>query len=877
MRISKSFRITVAIAFGFAAADAFAADVQWAKVYATRDAVARLAGNAALSADGDYGRLQWIQLDSATTARLRAAGSEVATVDDPFTLDLGGSRFDPVVSVPDFAGWNTAARGDGADLRLVQFARPVRQSALDALRAEGVEPVQYVHPFTYVVWGTRSALARAATRTTARWSGDFLPAYRVLPRWRSLDATEIAVHVTVVRNAANIENALRAAGATVTGTRVIDRHFRSVGVRVAGSRFAAIAAIPGVYSVQPVPTSGGLRGEMSDQVNAGNIDVDGFAFPGYLDYLAGIGVDGTGVVVADVDGGVYDMHPDLVNRMLPCTGSTCGGSETDSHGTHTAGIIAADGSSGTVAGGFLRGLGMAPGANLIEQLYAPTYTQPGGMLKLMTESVRNGAVMSGNSWGPAGIPRGYDDDTRQVDVGVRDADPDAEGDQPFHYVLSIMNGGGGISSQGTPDEAKNIFTIGSTWMQNSATIQNPNIDDVSANSAHGPALDGRAIPAMVAPGCDVDSTISSTGYGLLCGTSMASPHVTGASALFVEYYRNLAGHDPSPALIKAAFTAVAKNLIGHRDADGNTITHLFDSKQGWGRMQIDPVLAPAQPVQYVDQDTVFDNTGESWTRTYTAADPDQPIRIMLAWTDAPGHGLGGSTPAWNNDLDLRVTTTAGTFLGNVLDDAGWSVAGGAADGKNNTEAVFLQPAQHGGAVTVEVFATDINSDALPSSGDDTDQDFALVCYNCVAEAAGADIRFLPLLTEGILVPGGAGTLGIGIANNGPQDASGIHLEVTTTLENATFSDEGFWPGWTCDVSASPPACDFDGTLASGNATPELGLTLHVPDDAPFGPFSVTLTVSEDGVDPDTSNNSVEFELEVIDRIFTNGFEPEVAP
>src|SRR5690606_12047961 len=149
---------------------------------------------------------------------------------------------------------------------------------------------------------------------------------------------------------------------------------------------------------------------------------------------------------------------------------------------------------------------------------------------------------------------------------------------------------------------------------------------------------------------------------------------------FVEYYRNLHdGADPSPALVKAAFTAVAKNLVGHDDADGNTITHLFDSKQGWGRMQVAPVLAPAQQVAYIDQSVVFDNTGESWTQTFAADDPAQPMRIMLAWTDAPGHGLGGSTPAWNNDLDLRVTAASGTYLGNVLDNAGWSVAGGSAD------------------------------------------------------------------------------------------------------------------------------------------------------------------------------------------------------
>jgi hypothetical protein len=47
---------------------------------------------------------------------------------------------------------------------------------------------------------------------------------------------------------------------------------------------------------------------------------------------------------------------------------------------------------------------MAPGANLVEQVYSLWYTQPGGMLLLMTESYRNGGSLSGNSWGPSSSP-----------------------------------------------------------------------------------------------------------------------------------------------------------------------------------------------------------------------------------------------------------------------------------------------------------------------------------------------------------------------------------------------------------------------------------------------------------------------------------------
>ena len=51
-----------------------------------------------------------------------------------------------------------------------------------------------------------------------------------------------------------------------------------------------------------------------------------------------------------------------------------------------------------------------------------------------------------------------------------------------------------------------------------------------------------------------------------------------------------------------------------------------------------------------------------------------------------------------------------------------------ADTMNNAEGVFLQTVS--GNATIRVAATNINSNGVPQFGDDTDQDFAVVCYNC---------------------------------------------------------------------------------------------------------------------------------------------------
>lgn len=660
------------------------------------------------------------------------AGPKATAPDPRFELRLGEETFDPAIARPQ-PHEPAATAAPENDLQLVQLQGPIQQAWLDHLERGGLEVIQYIHPYTYVVWGNLARSRAATAASFVRWAGPFRPDDRLLPRFRALDRSEIAARALAYRGAdrRGLLAALEAAGARLAGSRVIDHRFEIHTFAIAGSELSRVASIPGIYSVRPLPTDGGLRGEMSDQVNAGNVDGTNLAFPGYPSWLASVGLSGAGVRIANVDGGVQETHPDLAARFVACTGTTCS-STSSSHGTHTAGIMAADGASGTLdSRGFLRGLGMAPGATLVEQVYSPHYLSPGGMLLLMKDSAANGAELSGNSWGPSGSPLGYDDDTMQVDLGVRDADSSHAGNQPFTFVLSFMNGNGGVSSQGTPDEAKNLFNVGSTKMQLSGTgAQILAIDDLSANSAHGPALDGRTIPHLVAPGCSVDSTVTGSTYSLLCGTSMASPHVSGAVALFFEYYRGLFATDPSPALVKAAFLPVAHDLAGHLDADGGVLGHPFDSKQGWGRMNLPAVVDPAVEVAYFDNPRVFDNTGESWTRTLTVPDTTAPVRLMLVWTDAPGHGLGGSTPAWNNDLDLEVTVGANTYLGNVFGASGLSIPGGTADFKNNTEGVFLPAGTT--SITVRVEAANLTSDGIPGSGDATDQDFALVCYNCLA-------------------------------------------------------------------------------------------------------------------------------------------------
>lgn len=655
----------------------------------------------------------------------------------------GGYRLDlPGLPAPDPADWTPGPDLASADperpaVGLVQFRSPPKSEWLEGLAGRGIEIAQHIHPFTYIVWATPAALDAARSEVEGvRWTGLHPIESRVQAPGARAGLID-PYRLLVLRAAAVSSEAIAATGARVLGRSPQDRHFEEILVEARGDRLAALAAVPGVLSVQDLPTDGGTRGELSNQQFAGNVDASNQPLANYPNWLAQFGLTGAGVLMANVDSGVDENHPDLRARMRPCTGTSCGGTSSQ-HGTHTAAIMAGDGLSGVRdTRGFLRGLGVAFGANLIEQSYSPTFTQANGMLTLMRTSAANGAVLSGNSWGPSGSPRGYDANTRQVDVGVRDTNPDLAGDQPLLYVLSIMNGNGGTSSQGTPDETKNVLTVGSTSSQ-AASSGAPlaTWQSISSNSGHGPALDGRLIPHLVAPGCSVDSASTSNGYALMCGTSMASPHVSGAAALLIEALRQRESRTPSPALAKAHFIASTVDLFGGTDANGNPLARRPNPRQGWGALRLGSALGAIDRAWRHDQAHVFTATGQTWTVELEPRDPTQPVRVVLAWTDAPGHGTCASstctTPAWNNDLDLEVQRGTTVWRGNVFGTDGWSATGGSPDPRNNVEGVMLPAGSPGGTFTVRVRAANINSDALPNSPGALQQDFALVCVNCRA-------------------------------------------------------------------------------------------------------------------------------------------------
>ena len=697
-----------------------------------------------------YGAFEWAEVREQDLQALMAAGVDFEAHREVQKLVLPSATFDPLAGVP------VAVRPDpGVGLRLVQFRSPTRDAWLDALRERGARLVQPVAPFGYIVLADAATTTRLSSLSFVRWAGAFDPAYRFGALEEGL--VDGPVNVVLVGDT-RLPSALAAIASLADGLRVTGRipfmDLEGVGLQLEldSAELGALMHVPGVYSISP-QRRGMPRGEASDQVNAGNYNAAGVPQTGYQAWLDGRQIDGDGVIVAHVDDGYGATHPDNAGTIAGCrnysvpTGACepTTGMGSDFHGQHTGGIIVGRGTTPLGdANGFRHGLGVAPGAKLYVQNYIGLTarfvpTGPGQYQTLNQHSVLGGATISANSWGPSGSPRGYDADTREFDFGPRDANLATPQHEPLTSVFSIMNGEGGTSTQGSPDEGKNLLRVGG-----SKDIRKGDIDHLCWCSAHGPALDGRILPDVVAPGEGVVATgnpatialcldpVTDPGAALYTGctgTSMASPHVSGSAALFQEYYKRQYGTLPSPALTKGAFVNGAVDLAGGRDASSRVMGHIPDNKQGWGRLNLENVLGRTEKA-YVDQTVLLGATGESYTATVTPVDPSKPVKVTLVWTDAPGPGLGGSTPAWVNDLDLRVTGGTTTYLGNSFGSpsTGWSVPGGSADFKNNLENVYLQTAP-AGPLTVQVVAANIAGDGVPGNGDDTDQDFALIVSN----------------------------------------------------------------------------------------------------------------------------------------------------
>jgi len=326
-------------------------------------------------------------------------------------------------------------------------------------------------------------------------------------------------------------------------------------------------------------------------------------------HLTAIGADqawaggntGAGVLVGHLDSGIAYDHPDIANHLwdggtaFPHHGwdavdddnDPYDGDDTWHHGSHTAGLIAGDGSSGTKTGA-------APGAVLMPLRVVPGYLAD--LVEGMQFGLDHGVQMFSMSagWSQATV------DTRAANrynaelllaIDVPWIAAAGNGSPTGHYALptDIASPGDCPSPWYAPNGGRTaVITVGG--LTSSGTVETSssygptawNLDNPYGSTDYHdyPYSPGLMKPDVAAPGNNVTSLAGASGYVAYTGTSMACPLVAGAAAILLGASPGL-----TPAQIAETLETTATDITAAPSTVGR------DRFSGAGRIDIPAALA----------------------------------------------------------------------------------------------------------------------------------------------------------------------------------------------------------------------------------------------------------------------------------------------
>lgn len=286
--------------------------------------------------------------------------------------------------------------------------------------------------------------------------------------------------------------------------------------------------------------------------------------------------------------------------------------DSEPHGQHVSGIIAADGHPD---GDKEYVVGVAPEAQLMQLKVFGDNSTSLDTAKEIYDAVNLGAdVITMSLGGGVSAADLNIQDQRAVQYAVdhgvvvtiaaANNGNSASVDDPTNLTdLSNYEPGGNAgnydpfssSTVADPGAARSAITVAA---ETSGTGKN---SDMAFFSSWGPLPDYTLKPDIAAPGYDVISTANDNGYTEMSGTSMATPFVAGSAALVKERLAKT-----NPRLIGAALVEAIKALLmntAHPQVQNGYTTLVSPRRQGAG--QIDVGAATASPV-YI---TTPDGTG----------------------------------------------------------------------------------------------------------------------------------------------------------------------------------------------------------------------------------------------------------------------------
>ncbi len=375
------------------------------------------------------------------------------------------------------------------------------------------------------------------------------------------------------------------------------------------------------------------------------------------------GLTGKGVTVGIIDSGCDGTHPDLADHithnvtLLSPEYANAGSDPTlvvpvdqgpynntdlgSGHGTHVAGIIAADGTTSKDH------LGVAPDAELACFAIGAVITTTAVVTAfdyILAQPGQLGIDVINNSWGnsfrqydpadPVNVATKAVARKGIVTVFAAGNSGSEEGEasvSPFNqapWVISVAAGDlsrkrGGFSSNGLALDNGAAAPIGR-----------------GGHTVFTGDRIGNTQPDVMAPGVDISSSCDTTGTVIgpcppgenasASGTSMASPHVAGAAAVLLQANRSLTWSQVQTALTATASPVRAGSRV------------LPSSQVGYGHVNLDRAVALVRSNRWRANLATAQGRADRRLRTQDAW---RVVRSDLWQEDAPPISLGGSYTA----------------------------------------------------------------------------------------------------------------------------------------------------------------------------------------------------------------------------------------
>lgn len=401
------------------------------------------------------------------------------------------------------------------------------------------------------------------------------------------------------------------------------------------------------------------------------------------------------IIVALVDTGVQQDHPDLQEQLWHNSRETLNGIDDDGngmvddvagwnfvnnsndpeddadHGTHVAGIV------GAVRDNQLGVAGAADVTLMPVKVLGSDMSGPvSGVIEGVRYAMNNGANVINLSLSIPEASQAFQDVVNEA--AQRD------------IVIVAAAGNKGVNTVEFPAAFDNVIAVG-------ATDSNDNLADFS-NA--GPGIE------LVAPGVAILSTLPGSQYGEMDGTSMAAPYVSAVAAL-------IRSADPSltAAQVRDRLDSTADDL------GDNGYDELF----GNGRINAARALGasePTTPTPNSGNDDQFEDND-----THEAAKQIQAGQYDLVCNDddwftmsAPGY-FSVEIDGDEGDLDLFVFEADGTLIASAESDGSYEFV----EGTSNSGTIFIAVTPYEGQTgSYTMFVDGDGMDSIDNTGNEGD-------------------------------------------------------------------------------------------------------------------------------------------------------------